>query len=103
MLEQIATHAIALMAGGTVGVMSMAVLTASKDRGDVNEHAWKLGRKCWLRTHYDRWIPCRVVGVSHKGALNLREWDDDSGRNAFWVGKEQATDPSLVSFVEPEW
>ena len=50
MLVEILTHATALIVGGTVGFASMAVLTASRDRGDENEHAWKLGRKCWLRT-----------------------------------------------------
>lgn len=49
-------------------------------------YAERLGKPCWM---YDRRAKgvrkFRVVAVSHKGAISVRRWDDESGHGAFWV------------------
>ena len=104
MLEQIATHLLAMMAGGTVGVLAMALLQASGGEFGrfANEHAWKLGRECLLRQPDGQWEPMRVVAVSHRGRLALRPSGDASGRHARWIDADKACDPAAVSFGEED-
>ena len=45
----------------------------------------------------DSYEPYRVVAVSHKGALNLRHADDNSGKHAFWVSKDDV--PYEIRFI----
>lgn len=53
-------------------------------------HAEMLGKPCWMRDRRDgRVRKFRVVAVSRKGAINVRRWDDESGRGAFWVPSGQ--------------
>lgn len=49
-------------------------------------YAVLLGKACWIiDKHTGEYERFRIVAVSHKGAINVRRWDDDSGRGAFWV------------------
>jgi hypothetical protein len=49
-------------------------------------YAVLLGKACWIEDKFTgRREKFRIVAVSHKGAINVRRWDNDSGKGAFWV------------------
>ena len=47
-----------------------------------------------------KWRKCRIVAVSHKGAVAVRSIDDESGHNAKWIPKEQV--PERVRWIEED-
>ena len=67
-------------------------------------HAWKMARAdgsamfgIWLDRECDvlkgdGWHRCRVVAVSHKGAIAVRDATDTSGRHAKWIAKDEVTE-----------
>ena len=74
--------------GATIGIGSMALLTvAGEDEPGYAPYAWMLGKPCWANVNGD-YYKYRVVAVSHKGAVAIRDWDDDSAK-AFWVNKQK--------------
>ena len=40
----------------------------------------------------------KIVAVSHKGSLNIRRADDNSGKHAFWVNHKDV--PNTIFFKE---
>jgi hypothetical protein len=52
-----------------------------------------LGRECWAlrRKSKTKYVVkhCRVIAVSWKGAVCVRDYDDDSGRNGEWIDKKR--------------
>jgi len=76
---------VAGLIGLLIGVSSMAVLAASRDDPrEYAKYAWMLGAPCWMVVNGD-FEKFRVVAVSHKGAVAIRGWDDESGKRAKWV------------------
>lgn len=61
----------------------------AKAEPDYSPFAILLGKPCWRNVNGD-YEKFRVVAVSHKGAVAVRPWDDDSGRGARWVPKGTA-------------
>lgn len=64
---------------------------------EYSPYAEWLGKPCWLNICGD-YAKHRIVAVSHKGAISVREWDDYSGKHAFWIKKQDV--PELVKFGE---
>ena len=71
-----------------VGWSAIRVATTLEDEPVHAPHAWMLGKPCWVNEYGD-YRKYRVVAVSHKGAVAIREWDDLSGKHAKWIRKEQ--------------
>ena len=40
------------------------------------------------------------MAVSHKGSVAVRRWDDDSGKHAKWIHRNQIDKGNLVYFNE---
>ena len=60
-----------------------------------------LAKPCWVKCGSgddEEWKKHRIVAVSHKGAINVRPWDDESGRRAFWIQKHKVA--KMVEFDE---
>ena len=58
-----------------------------------------LDKPCWLYDKKsDTWIKHRIVAISHKGALNIRDWNNTSGTGAFWIRANEV--PQRISFRE---
>lgn len=57
----------------------------------ISPYAAWLGGRCWVRECHGKtivWRKCRVVAVSHKGSVCVRDWDDESGHKAVWISKK---------------
>ena len=88
--------------GAAVAVGAMGVLVASRDDGpDYAPYAWMLGKPCWMVVNGD-FEKFRVVAVSHKGAVAIRRWDDDSGKHAKWIRKQHVKAGCVVFGNCPE-
>lgn len=76
--------------GAVVGIAAMAFLVVGKDDGDLLlcPYGKLLGMPCWLNEG-GNYAKYRVVAVSHKGAVAIRKWDDDSGKHAKWIDKSK--------------
>ena len=75
--------------GAAVGIGAMGVMMAGRDSDepDYAPYSWMLGKPCWFNEYGD-YRKYRVVAVTHKGAVNIRDWDDETAK-AFWVNKEK--------------
>ena len=60
-----------------------------------------LGKPCWMNEGGD-YSKFRIVAVSHKGSVAVRRWDDDSGKHAKWIRRNQIDKGNLVYFDEGE-
>ena len=89
-----------------VGIGACIVLAAwavaehrrEKAAPEYNPYAALLGKPAWRNVNGD-WLKYRVVAVSHKGAVSIRKWEDDSGKHAKWFTKQQVKD-GYVRFGE---
>ena len=84
----------------TLGIMAWRGRKIHESASEAGENpfgAW-LGKPCWIRDG-GAWRRFRVVAVSHKGAVNVRPWDDDGAR-AFWVHARDV--PGRVRIARPE-
>lgn len=88
--------------GATIAVGAMAVVTVSRDdEPDYAPYAWMLGKTCWMVVNGD-FEKFRVVAVSHKGAVAIRRWDDDSGKHAKWIPEKHVKAGCVVFGDCPE-
>lgn len=79
------------------GIALGATIWHGKRAFERHEHfapyAERLGKACWI---VDRMTGeeamYRVVAVSHKGAVNIRPWADESGKGAFWVPSDKVAE-----------
>lgn len=75
--------------GAAIGISAMAFLVVGKMDDDLLcPYGKVLGMPCWVNVNGD-YVKYRVVAVSHKGAVAIRKWDDDSGKHAKWVPKNK--------------
>lgn len=56
-----------------------------------------LDTECDVLKGDGEWHRCRVVAVSHKGAIAVRNVSDPSGRHAKWIPRDEV--PERVRFV----
>lgn len=84
--------------GACMGATAMAIV-AAHSYGGYAPYAELLGGKCWLDFNHE-WHPHRIVGVTHKGSIIVRPWDDDSAK-AFWVTRRQI-ERGMVAFDEED-
>ncbi|WP_165170645.1 hypothetical protein [Adlercreutzia sp. ZJ242] len=96
----------ALIWAGLGAVVVLAVWALRERKRQKHEptcaaYAELLGKPCWMKRSRKakRYVKYRIVAVSHKGSINIREWDDDSGKGAFWVNKDCVS--GRVKFSEP--
>ena len=68
----------------TLAVMVFRGKRLYESQGMYAKYAERLGKECLVKGRDGEWKMYRVVAVSHKGAVNVRKWDDDSAK-AFWV------------------
>lgn len=60
-----------------------------------------LDKPFWIYDIYEHeWFKYRIVAVSHKGSISIRDWYNDSGKHSFWVSPSEMTD--RYSFEDPE-
>ena len=89
------------MLGCALGVVVMCIVFSKDPVGNVYGR-W-LDRICWVDDHGE-WEECRIVAVSHRGAVAVRKVDGD-GDKARWIPKYQVS--RRVSFLDPilerEW
>lgn len=64
-------------------------------RGEYAPYAELLGKPCWLNDKKNRH---RVVAVSHKGAVCVRDEAETGGEHGFWVPAKRV--PKRVRFGE---
>lgn len=89
--------------GGAIGIGAMAVLVVGResDEPDYAPYSWMLGKTCWMVENGD-FEKFRVVAVSHKGAVAIRRWDDDSGKHAKWIPEKHVKAGCVVFGDCPE-
>lgn len=89
--------------GATIGIGAMAVLVVGRDSDepDFPPYSWMLGQPCWMVVNGD-FEKFRVVAVSHKGAVAIRRWDDDSGKHVKWIPKRHVKAGCVVFGECPE-
>lgn len=96
--------AILIWVGLGAAVVLAAWMLVERGRGkrevEYAPYAELLGKKCWLDFNHE-WEPYRIVAVSHKGNINVRSWDDTSGKHAFWVTRKQV-ERGHVAFREED-
>lgn len=89
--------------GAAVGIGAMGVMMAGRDSDepDYAPYSWMLGKPCWMVVNGD-FEKFRVVAVSHRGAVAIRRWDDDSGKHAKWIRKGEVKAGCVVFGECPE-
>lgn len=66
-----------------------------------NPYGKLLDKPFWIyNVHEHEWFKYRIVAVSHKGSISVRDWYDKSGMHAFWVSPSEMIDG--YSFEDPE-
>lgn len=75
--------------GAAIGIGAMGFLVVGKmgDEDLICPYGKLLGKPCWANVNGD-YYKYRVVAVSHKGAVAIRDWDDDSAK-AVWINKQK--------------
>ena len=103
-IEQVFTWlAIFIWVGlGAIIVLAIWVMVErrrEKTRIEYAQFAELLGKPCWMNESGD-YSKFRIVAVSHKGSVAVRRWDDDSGKHAKWIHRNQINKGNLVYFNE---
>lgn len=87
--------------GAAIGIGAMAVLVVGgEDELLLCPYGKLLGMPCWLNEGGD-YVKYRVVAVSHKGAVAIRKWEDDSGKHAKWINKSKVRQGCLRFGEDP--
>lgn len=88
--------------GAAIGIAAFTAWHYRLGKKLLREHdpvsfGYLLDRECDVLKG-DGWRRCRVVAVSHKGAIAVRDATDTSGRHAKWIAKDEV--PERVRWVK---